>query len=46
VTLPGSRGSKVGFLMYPQGESSGTRLDCLDAENFKYIIKSKELTAA
>jgi hypothetical protein len=42
--LPGSIGPKVAFLMYPQGETGNTRLDCLDADNFKYIIKSKELT--
>jgi len=32
--------------MYPQGESGGERLDCLDADNFKYSITAKELTAA
>ena len=32
--------------MYPQGETGNTRLDCLDADNFKYTIKAKELTAA
>jgi transglutaminase-like putative cysteine protease len=46
VALPGSNGPKVAFLMYPQGETGTTRLDCLDADNFKYIIRSKELTAA
>jgi transglutaminase-like putative cysteine protease len=46
VALPGSNGPKVAFLMYPQGETGITRLDCLDADNFKYTIKSKELTAA
>jgi transglutaminase-like putative cysteine protease len=46
VTLPGANGPKVGFLMYPQAECGGSRLDCLDPDNFKYTIKSKELTAA
>jgi len=46
VTLPGSNGPKIAFLMYPQGETGDTRLDCLDADNFKYTITSKELTAA
>ena len=46
ISLPGSTGPKIGFLMYPQGESGGARLDCLDADAFKYIITSKELTAA
>jgi hypothetical protein len=32
--------------MYPQGETGNTRLDSLDADDFKYTIKSKELTAA
>jgi transglutaminase-like putative cysteine protease len=46
VALPGSRGPRVGFLMYPQAEVADLRLDCLDPENFKYTIVSKELTAA
>jgi transglutaminase-like putative cysteine protease len=46
IALPGSSGPKVGFLMYPQGETGNSRLDCLDADNFRYFIKSKELTAA
>ena len=45
VALPGSSGPKVGFLMYPQAETAGVRLDCLDPDNFRYIIKSKETTA-
>jgi transglutaminase-like putative cysteine protease len=46
VALPGSTGPKLGFLMYPQAESGSARLDCLDADNFKYSITAKELTAA
>lgn len=46
VALPGSKGPKIGFLMYPQAESGNLRLDCLDADAFKYTIKSKELTSA
>jgi transglutaminase-like putative cysteine protease len=46
VTLPGSTGPKVGFLMYPQGETAGTRLDSLDADSFKYVITAKEVGAA
>ena len=45
VALPGSAGPKVGFLMYPQAETASLRLDCLDPDNFKYSITSKELTA-
>jgi transglutaminase-like putative cysteine protease len=43
LTLPGSNGPKVGFLMYPQAENSVGRLDCLDADNFKYVITAKEI---
>lgn len=46
VALPGSKGPKLGFLMYPQAECRSSQLDCLDPDNFKYTIKSKELTAA
>jgi hypothetical protein len=40
VALPGSAGPKLGFLMYPQAEIASVRLDCLDADAFKYSIKS------
>ena len=46
VVLPGSDGPKLAFLMYPQAECGSTRLDCLDPDNFKYTIKTKELTSA
>jgi len=42
VALPGSSGTPVGFLMYPQAETADGRLDCLDADNFKYEITSRE----
>ncbi len=45
VALPGSSGPKVGFLMYPQAETAGVRLDCLDPDAFRYTIKTKETTA-
>jgi transglutaminase-like putative cysteine protease len=41
VALPGSTAAPVGFLMYPQAETSDGRLDCLDPDNFKYEITSK-----
>jgi transglutaminase-like putative cysteine protease len=44
VALPGSNGASVGFLMYPQAETTEGRLDSLDPDNFKYEITSKELT--
>jgi transglutaminase-like putative cysteine protease len=45
IALPGSNGPKLGFLMYPQAEVAGARLDCLDPDAFKYTIKSSEVTA-
>jgi transglutaminase-like putative cysteine protease len=46
VALPGSSGPKIPFLMYPQAEVANARLDCLEADNFKYVITTKELTSA
>lgn len=46
VALPGSNGAPLGFLMYPQAETAGGRLDPLDPDNFKYEITSKETTPA
>ena len=43
LTLPGASGPPIGFLMYPQGECGSERLDCLDADAFKYVITAKEL---
>ena len=42
VALPGSSGAPLGFLMYPQAETADGRLDCLDPDNFKYEITSRE----
>ncbi len=42
VILPGSSGAALGFFLYPQAETADGRLDCLDPENFKYEITSKE----
>lgn len=46
VSLAGSSGPKLGFLMYPQAEVAGVRLDCLDPDTFRYSIVAKELTSA
>ncbi len=46
VALPGSSGTPMSFLMYPQAETSEGRLDSLDPDNFKYEITSKEITSA
>jgi transglutaminase-like putative cysteine protease len=45
VALPGSTKAKLGFFMYPNGETADGRIDQLDPDNFKYTIISKELTA-
>jgi transglutaminase-like putative cysteine protease len=45
VALPGSSGSKVGFLMYPQAETRGERVDSLDPDTFRYRITARETTA-
>jgi hypothetical protein len=44
VSLPGSAGAPVAFLMYPQAETADGRLDCLAPDTFKYEIISKEVT--
>jgi transglutaminase-like putative cysteine protease len=44
VQLPGSAGAPVGFFMYPQAERADGRPDCLDPDNFRYEITSKEIT--
>ena len=43
VSLPNAALGKVPFLMYPQAETAGARVDPLDSDNFKYTISSKEL---
>ncbi|WP_374368457.1 transglutaminase-like domain-containing protein [Dongia sp.] len=45
VTLPGSAGPELGFLMYPQAETVSGRLDPLDPDSFKYQIIAKEIAA-
>ncbi len=46
VALPNAtKGGRLGFLMYPQGETRDGRLDCLDPDTFKYSITTRELTA-
>ncbi|MEO7762333.1 MAG: transglutaminase domain-containing protein [Casimicrobiaceae bacterium] len=45
ISLPNSKGAKIAFLMYPQAENGGDRLDSLDPDNFKYRITAREVTA-
>jgi hypothetical protein len=35
----------VSTFVYPQAETGGQRVNCLDPDNFKYVIKAKELPA-
>lgn len=44
IALPGSKLAKVAFLMYPQAETRGERIDSLDADTFKYKITVREVT--
>jgi len=44
VALPGSNGKPLGFLMYPQAETAGGRLDSLNPDGFRYEIISREIT--
>jgi transglutaminase-like putative cysteine protease len=41
IQLPNSSGPKLPYLMYPNGETGGTRLDQLDPDSFKYTITVK-----
>jgi transglutaminase-like putative cysteine protease len=44
VELPGAIGPPIAFLMYPQAETAGNRLDSLDPEHFRYTLASRETT--
>jgi transglutaminase-like putative cysteine protease len=43
IKLPTSRGSTIGFLMYPIAENNEGRFDSYSPDTFKYQIKAKEL---
>ena len=45
VKLPHAQGGKVGFLMYPQAETTEGRRDSLDPDTFKYTITTRALGA-
>jgi transglutaminase-like putative cysteine protease len=42
VTLPGSQGPTLPFLMYPQAETAQGRIDCLNPDAFRYEISSSD----
>jgi len=43
VPLSGSSGPQVPFLMYPNAETGGERLDQLDPDGFRYAITAREV---
>jgi len=43
VALPGSTHAPIPFLMYPNGESGGERINSLDPTTFRYAIHSREV---
>ncbi len=45
LRLDGAAGPPLGFLMYPEAELAGTRLDCLDPDGFRYGIRARDVTA-
>ena len=45
VALPGSKGPRLGFFMYPNAENASGRLDSLEPDQFKYQITAKEIVA-
>ena len=45
IALPHSSGPKLPYLMYPNGESGGQRLDSLEPDSFKYTITARETKA-
>jgi transglutaminase-like putative cysteine protease len=46
VSLLGSDGQPLPFLMYPQAETANGRIDCLDPDDFRYQIISHEIGTA
>jgi transglutaminase-like putative cysteine protease len=45
LALPGAKGAKLGFFMYPIGEDAQGRLDSYAPDEFKYQITARELKA-
>jgi transglutaminase-like putative cysteine protease len=46
LQLPGSKGPKIPYLMYPTGETAKGRLDPLEPDSFKYVLTARELKSA
>lgn len=45
VQLPGARGPKIPYFMYPNAETTAGPLDQLEPDTFKYVLTSRELKA-
>ncbi|HEU4352815.1 MAG TPA: transglutaminase domain-containing protein [Burkholderiales bacterium] len=45
IALPHSSGPKLPYLMYPNGENGGARLDQLDPDAFKYSLTARQTGA-
>src|SRR5437879_11633930 len=45
IALPNSSGPKLPYLMYPNGETGGERLDQLEPDAFKYTMTAREIQA-
>jgi transglutaminase-like putative cysteine protease len=45
IALPHSSGPKLPYLMYPNGETGGERLDQLEPDAFQYSLTARELKA-
>ena len=43
VQLPGSKGPKLPYFMYPNAETAQGRLDSLDPDVFKYTLTAREI---
>jgi transglutaminase-like putative cysteine protease len=41
IALPGAKGPRIGFFMYPNAETEKQRLDSLDPDNFKYTMSAR-----
>ncbi len=43
LQLPGSRGPRLPYFMYPNGETAQGRLDSLDPDSFEYSMTAREI---
>ena len=43
ISLPNSKGPKLPYLMYPNGETGGERLDQLEPDRFTYALTARAL---